>query len=38
MVVGYKRVSAVDQADLRQLDGMETDKVLTDKASGKDTN
>ena len=38
MVVGYKRVSALDQADLRQLDGMETDKLFTDKASGKDTN
>ena len=38
MVVGYKRVSALDQADLRQLDGVETDKVFTDKASGKDTN
>ena len=38
MVVGYKRVSALDQADLRQLDGVETDKLFTDKASGKDTN
>ena len=38
MVVGYKRVSALDQTDLRQLDGVETDKLFTDKASGKDTN
>jgi len=38
MVVGYKRVSALDQTDLRQLDGLETDKVFTDKASGKDIN
>ena len=37
MVVGYKRVSALDQTDLRQLDGVETDKLFTDKASGKDT-
>ena len=32
MVVGYKRVSAPDQADLWQLDGGETDKWFTDKA------
>ncbi len=38
MVVGYKRVSALDQADLWQLDGVATDKLLTEKASGKDTN
>ena len=38
LVVGYKRVSALDQVDLRQLDGVETDKLFTDKASGKDTN
>ena len=37
-MVGYKRVSALDQTDLRQLDGVETDKLFTDKASGKDTN
>ncbi len=36
-VVGYKRVSALDQTDLRQLDGVETDKLFTDKASGKGT-
>ena len=38
MVVGYKRVSALDQADLRQLDGVKADKLFTDKASGKDRN
>lgn len=38
MVVGYKRVSALDRADVRLLDGVETDKLFTDKASGKDTN
>lgn len=38
LVIGYKRVSALDQTDLRQLDGVETDKMFTDKASGKDTN
>ena len=37
LVVGYKRVSALDQADLRQLEGVEIDKLFTDKASGKDT-
>ena len=37
-MVGYKRVSALDETDLRQLDGVETDKLFTDKASGKDTN
>lgn len=38
LVIGYKRVSALDQTDLRQLDGLKTDKLFTDKASGKDTN
>ena len=38
MMVGYKRVSALDRTDLRQLEGLETDKLFTDKASGKDTN
>ena len=28
---------ALDQLDLRPLDGLETDKLFTDKASGKDT-
>jgi DNA invertase Pin-like site-specific DNA recombinase len=35
--VGYIRVSSVDQNEARQLDGMNLDKVFTDKASGKDT-
>lgn len=35
--VGYRRVSTVDQNTERQLDGVELDKVFTDKASGKDT-
>lgn len=36
--VGYVRVSTIDQHTERQLDGLELDKVFTDKASGKDTN
>ena len=36
--VGYIRVSSVDQNELPQLDGVDLDKVFTDKASGKDTN
>jgi len=35
--VGYIRVSTADQNTERQLDGVELDKVFTDKASGKDT-
>ncbi len=35
---GYIRVSSVDQNTVRQLDGVQLDKVFTDKASGKDTN
>jgi DNA invertase Pin-like site-specific DNA recombinase len=35
--IGYIRVSTVDQSTDRQLDGIELDKVFTDKASGKDT-
>ena len=35
--IGYLRVSAVDQSELRQLEGLELDKTFTDKASGKDT-
>lgn len=34
--VGYLRVSAADQSELRQLDGEELDKTFTDKASGRD--
>jgi DNA invertase Pin-like site-specific DNA recombinase len=36
-IVGYVRVSSVDQNTERQLDGMTMDKTFTDKASGKDT-
>ena len=36
--VGYVRVSSLDQNTARQLDGVQLDKVFTDKASGKDTN
>jgi len=35
--VGYQRVSTVDQNVERQLDGIELDRVFTDKASRKDT-
>ena len=35
--VGYIRVSSLDQNEVRQLDGIELNKVFTDKASGKDT-
>lgn len=37
-LVGYIRVSSVDQNTERQLDGVTVDKTFTDKASGKDTN
>lgn len=36
--IGYQRVSTIDQNTARQLDGVELDKVFTDKASGKDAN
>jgi DNA invertase Pin-like site-specific DNA recombinase len=36
--VGYTRVSTVDQNTERQLDGIQLDKLFTDKASGKDAN
>src|ERR1035437_9207424 len=35
--VGYIRVSTLDQNTERQLEGVDLDKVFTDKASGKDT-
>ena len=35
-MVGYLRVSALDQKELRQLDGIAVAKRFTDKASGKD--
>ena len=34
--IGYLRVSALDQKELRQLEGIDLDKRFTDKASGKD--
>ena len=34
--VGYLRVSAADQSELRQLDGEDLDKTYTDKASERD--
>lgn len=37
MRVGYVRVSTVDQNTVRQLDGIELERVFTDHASGKDT-
>ena len=36
--VGYLRVSALAQKEVRQLDGLELDKRFTDKVSGKDRN
>lgn len=36
--IGYIRTSTVDQKTLRQLDGIQLDKVFTDQCSGKDTN
>src|SRR5204862_4256862 len=35
--IGYVRVSTADQNVERQLDGIELDRVFTDRASGKDT-
>lgn len=37
MHVGYVRLSTVDQNTVRQLDGIEVERVFTDRASGKDT-
>jgi len=36
-IVGYIRVSTFEQSTDRQLEGVQLDKVFTDKASGKDT-
>lgn len=36
-IIGYIRVSSVDQNTERQLDGVQLDRVFTDKASGKNT-
>ena len=35
-MIGYLRVSSLDQKELRQLDGIKLDKRFVDKASGKD--
>lgn len=35
--IGYIRVSSLDQPIERQLEGIQVDKIFTDKASGKDT-
>ena len=35
--VGYIRISSDDQNADRQLEGMELDRLFTDKASGKDS-
>ena len=35
-LVGYLRVSSLDQKELRQLEGVALDKRFVDKASGKD--
>ena len=37
-MIGYVRVSTLDQNTDRQLDGLELHRTFTDKASGKDTN
>lgn len=36
-VIGYIRVSTLEQNEGRQLEGIKTDKIFTDKASGKDS-
>jgi DNA invertase Pin-like site-specific DNA recombinase len=36
--VGYLRVSALDQSEVRQLDGLELEKRFTDEVSGHDRN
>jgi len=36
--VGYVRVSTIEQNNERQLDGIQLDRVFSDKASAKDTN
>ncbi|PWJ53216.1 Site-specific DNA recombinase [Quadrisphaera granulorum] len=36
MRVGYVRVSTLDQNTVRQLDGVDVERVFTDTASGKD--
>src|SRR5260370_19435905 len=36
--VGYKRVSSIDQNPARQLEGVEVNRIFTDRLSGKNTN
>jgi DNA invertase Pin-like site-specific DNA recombinase len=36
-MIGYIRVSTIEQNTTRQLEGLSLDRVFTDKASGKDT-
>lgn len=36
-IIGYIRVSTLEQNEGRQLESIEVDKVFTDKASGKDS-
>lgn len=36
--IGYVRVSTIEQNTIRQLDGLNLDKLFTDRCSGKDTN
>lgn len=35
--IGYVRVSTLDQNEKRQLEGQVLDRIITDKASGRDT-
>ena len=35
--IGYVRTSRLDQNIQRQLEGIQLDRIFTDKASGKDT-
>ncbi len=37
-IVGYIRVSSLEQNECRQLESIKADKIFTDKASGKDSN
>ena len=36
--VGYVRVSSLDQNTIRQLDGVDVDRVFEEQASGKELN
>ena len=37
-IIGYIRVSSLDQHTDRQLDGLKLDKTFVEKASGRDRN